>query len=180
MRDVVSLLNGSDMTDGTKDAQTIEASEFTTVIPDDWKPFVKVLVAPLPRDFEPILAASQHTIDALNGKVRIRRPVHVLFAKAPFKINLGNGVLTYVPKKQEIINVHIEDLLIFLDCEKMIKLPMQLQVACILEEFVHTLMNVSDESLVSSIVALLYGEVRIVDGRYQIAAYFGKNKDTTD
>jgi hypothetical protein len=39
----------------------------------------------------------------------------------------------------------------------------------ILEEFAHAVMNISDESLVSHVVALLYPEVKIVDEKYHVA-----------
>ena len=66
-----------------------------------------------------------------------------------------------------MINVHIDDRLIFIDAEKMVRYQKELQVACILEEFAHAIMNINDEQLVSDVVALLYPGVVIVDGKYR-------------
>jgi len=88
-----------------------------------------------------------------------------MFATAPFRLNLSQGELRYTPTNPQTINVHVEHL-VFLDCNKMAGLQRELQVACILEELVHALMHITDESLVSVIVASLYPAVRLVDGRY--------------
>jgi hypothetical protein len=85
---------------------------------------------------------------------------------APFTLNLANGELKYSPR-EGVINVCLCDM-IFIDCEKMIRYPFQIQVACFLEEFIHIVMHISDESLVLHIVALLYDGVEIVDGKYRV------------
>ena len=82
-------------------------------------------------------------------------------------ISLGSGLLSYNPKP-EVINAAVENFL-FMDVAEMLPLPHQLQVACMMEEFVHGLMHVQDERLTSVIVAHLYPGVVLVDGRYTVA-----------
>jgi hypothetical protein len=57
---------------------------------------------------------------------------------------------------------------VFLDATKTAPLSEELQVACILEEFAHAIMNIQDEALVSDVVALLYPGVVIRDGKYHV------------
>ena len=85
---------------------------------------------------------------------------------SPFKLNIPTGELIYTPRN-EVINACLNDM-IFVDFNKMIREKQQIQVACILEELVHILMNVSDEKLVMTIVASLYSQVRVTNGQYQV------------
>lgn len=109
----------------------------------------------------------------INSVVRVRKRIYVLFATAPFKLKLPNGDLQYTPRN-DAINVCVEDM-IFLDCNKMISYPFSLKVACILEEFVHALMNITDEALVSKVVAELYSDIKLIDGKYYLADEQNKN-----
>jgi len=152
------------------ESDCIDAAEFAAVLPDDWKPFIEVLAVPMPKAFGLLLVAWKCAIATMSGKVEVDRNLVVVLAKAPFQINLDNGTLTYTPNSEDVINVHVGGLLILLDCEKMMQHGFQLQVACILEEFVHALMHVSDEELVSEIVALLYDGVEWKDGKYHAVA----------
>ncbi len=94
----------------------------------------------------------------------------VVLATAPFQINVSSGQLSFHPRNDEVINVHIEDVLILLDCNKIMQVPSQpLRIATILEEFAHAIMGINDELLVSQVVALLYEGVRINErGQYEV------------
>lgn len=146
--------------------QTITERDFNDAVPASLRAYVHVASIPLPGVCIGLLDAFRTAMSSLENKVRVVRPLEVIVAKAPFNIVLGNGTLTYTPKTKDVINVHIDDRIILLDAEKMLPLPKALQVACILEEFAHAIMNISDEGLVSDVVALLYHGVVIVDGKY--------------
>ncbi len=88
----------------------------------------------------------------------------MFFATSPFMLNSPTGFLTY-EAKEDVINAFLNNI-IFIDCNKLMRYNFPLQVACILEELVHALMNVEDEDLVTNIVGLLYSGVKIKDGKY--------------
>jgi hypothetical protein len=56
--------------------------------------------------------------------------------------------------------------MVFLDCNQIRSYDFKVQVAIILEELVHVLMNVSDEVLVKHIVARLYEGIEYVNDQY--------------
>jgi hypothetical protein len=58
--------------------------------------------------------------------------------------------------------------MIYLDINKINLYPPALQVAFILEEFVHGILNVADETLAGKIVEYLYPQIQFIDGRYSI------------
>ena len=79
---------------------------------------------------------------------------------------MGSGLLTFEPSSG-VLNACVENL-VFVDCDKMLSIVThQVRVACILEEFVHGLLHVSDETLTKRIVAYLYQGIRLNDqGQY--------------
>jgi hypothetical protein len=151
----------------SQNTRTIGASDIIQGVPEPLRSFTAIDSLPLPYSFKPIVEAFWIAANKINSVVRIRKWVYILFGKAPFMLSLSNGEFTYTPKNESIINVHIEDM-ILLDCEKMMRYRPQIQVACILEELVHVFMNVSDETLVSQVVALLYDGVEFIDGQYHL------------
>ena len=144
----------------------ISQTEFQQVIPHELKPYVHVSISAIPESARSIVEAFGISLNSLNGRIRIRKDIHVMITPAPFTVNLSNGKLVYEPTTPGVINVHIENMIIFLDWQKMMQLDLPLQVACILEEFAHACMNISDEALVSDVVALLYDGVEIRNGQY--------------
>lgn len=146
----------------------ILAADFNTAIPVDLRPYIAVASNPLPLTFSPILEAFRIAVDCIHNKVRIRRLINIIVGTAPFQLNLGNGLLSYAPHNENVINVHIEDMIIYLDTQKMLVYPREIIVACILEEFAHALMCIQDEDLVSHVVALLYDGIKIVEGKYEV------------
>ncbi len=139
--------------------------EISSVTPEPMRSFLVVDGLPFPRSYECIVRAFREAAEEINPVVSIGHRFGVIFSKAPFVLNLANSKFTYEPKRREIINFHVENT-ILLDCEKMMRYPFPIQVACILEELVHVLMNVSDESFVTEVVGLLYQGVSIVEGKY--------------
>jgi len=145
--------------------EVIAVAEIEQGLSENIRPFLSISAAPMAREFRRVVEAFWLAASKIEKVMWMRRQVHVVFALPPFKLNLSNGTLTYTPHHNELINVHVEDI-IFLNYEKMLTFKFQIQVACILEELVHVLMNISDESLVSKIVELLYDAVKVVDGKY--------------
>lgn len=106
-------------------------------------------------------------MNCLEGKISLKRVVHVfLFVGQSFNINLTNSRWECRPHSDEVINLHLEDFIILIDIEKMRRLPFNFSVACILEEFVHTCANITDEDLVNKVVAELYEGIDWVDRKY--------------
>lgn len=143
----------------------ITTAEIESGIAADHRHFFRVSSLPLPRSMSGIVEAFWTATAAISRAMWFSHPAHVVFATAPFRLNLSQGELRYTPTNPQVINVHVEHL-VFLDCNRMAGLPRELQVACILEELVHSLMHITDEPLVSVVVASLYPGVRLVDGRY--------------
>lgn len=111
-----------------------------------------------------VIQAFWEAVRVFSPAARLSSPAQVILATRPFRITLGSGTLEYHPK-DEVINAAIEHF-VFLDVGRLLQLRHELRVACIVEEFVHALMHVSDERLTSMIVAHLYPGVVLVDGRY--------------
>lgn len=143
----------------------IATSDFEGVIPEHLRPFILVESATLPEGFRPVLEAFGTAVRCLDGKIKLRRPVHIIVGAAPFKVHLQTGTLSYTPRG-EVINMALEDAIIFLDAVKMVSRPQPVIVACILEEFAHAAMSVLDEELASRIVSLLFPGIKLVDGKY--------------
>ena len=144
----------------------ITESDFNESVPLSLKPYIHVASLLLPSQFAPFLDAFRIAVKCIEPRTRVVRPLEIIIGKAPFELRLGNGNLRYTPKNDQVINVNIDDRMIFLDAEKMMRYPKELQVACILEEFAHTIMNISDETFVSHVVALMYEGVTVIDGKY--------------
>ncbi|MBU1298413.1 MAG: hypothetical protein KKG06_00650 [Bacteroidetes bacterium] len=151
------------------DADIITVKEIEEGIPQSIRPFIAIDALPLPRACSTIIEAFWQATTCIERAIdkRVRNRINVIFAKAPFTLNLTNGQLVYTPNN-EVINVCFEHI-VFLDCEKMSNFKFPIQVACILEELVHAFMNISDEPLVTKLVGLLYEGVRIADGKYHVA-----------
>lgn len=128
---------------------TINAKQFNETIPTSLRPYINVSSVPLPAKHKELLEAFKIAIKCIENKIRVTSPLEVVIAKAPFKIQLGIGALCYTPKSSNIINVCINNMLVLLDAEKMFRYKIEIKTACILEEFVHALMNIKDEQLVS-------------------------------
>ncbi len=147
-------------------ADTITVDTIENGVPVSIRTFIAVDALPLPQTFHSVIEAFWEATKCIEPAIRTRihGRINVVFAKAPFTLNLSNGQLVYTPN-EEVINVCFEHI-VFLDCEKMMKYKFPIQVACILEELVHAFMNISDEALVTNVVGLLYKGVTILDGKY--------------
>lgn len=145
----------------------ITNSDIIKGVPEPLRHFIAIDSLPLPMSYKSIVEAFWMATKKINPVVCARKRIYVLLATAPFRVKLPNGDLQYTPNP-DVINARIEDM-VFLDCNKMITRPFSIQVACILEEFVHAFMNVTDEALASNIVAELYDGIKLSDGKYCLA-----------
>ena len=147
-------------------SETITPAEITEGLPDKFRPFLLVEACPLPRPFFPAIHAFWEATKIIQPTIRVMRHVNIVFAASPFTLNMPSGLLTYTTKP-EVINACFNDL-IFIDCNKMISYPFEIQIACVLEELVHIFYNVIDENLTTQIVGLLFPLIEVKDGKYHV------------
>lgn len=138
---------------------TITTEQIIEKIQQDLQPFWGVTSCPVPETHTETIKALIKAIELICKKTKIDKKYHVIISKSPFTVPLSGGKLIY-EAKPETINATI-DHIIFLDLEKLYNHKYQIKVACILEEFVHAVMNVQDECLTSQIVSFLYPEIQL-------------------
>jgi len=149
-------------------AESITSQDIEVGIATECRGFFLVSSAPLPRSMQCVVDAFWEAARRIAPAISVWHRIQVIFATAPFSIKLSNGELRFIPSNPELIGVTIENL-VFLDCNRIAPLHPQIQVACVLEELVHALMHIRDESLVSVVVARLYPGVTLTDGRYTVS-----------
>lgn len=142
----------------------IEAAEIQAGICDELRPYLMVESIALPRQYFTIIESFWRAADIISGTVRIPVKTNVVFATSPFRLNMPTGKLVY-ETRPDVINACLNGI-VFLNCNKMAPLSPALQIACILEELVHMLMNVTDEDLATQIVGWLHDDIDVVDGKY--------------
>jgi hypothetical protein len=123
----------------------------------EYSPFFGLNILTLPESAQNIVEAFCYSASLVCKAVRINRRVTVTFGVPPFKIVSGQDSLI-IDLKEPTINVTFGDF-VFLDCLKMQSMPHWAIVTAILEELVHSLMNVNDERVAKSIVTTLYPDV---------------------
>ncbi len=107
------------------------------------------------------------TAVALFGRVsRLSRPCKIILDTSPFSVNIGPGVLSFAAN-DDIYGQAIENL-VFIDLKKLTGFSPKIQIATIMEEFVHALMDVKDEDLASKIVVNIYPKINYITGRYVV------------
>ena len=144
----------------------ITKEEILAGVANEHRHFFRVGVAVMPREMFGIVESFWTAVRCIAPAMWLSHPAHVMFSTAPFSVTLKHGELLY-RTRSEVINAHVEHM-VFLDCNKMFVTRPQMQVACILEELVHALMHISDEHLVSVVVASLYSGITFVDGKYHV------------
>lgn len=150
----------------------ITAGEIEMGIPLNYRQFFQVNPVLLPREIHPVIESFWEAVKHIGPAIWYSHPVKIIFSMNGFKISLKNCELV-VNRKAEVINLHIDNI-VFLNCTKMSKLRSQIQTACILEELVHALMHISDENLVSVVVASLYPGVVWVGGEYRAVEIYAR------
>jgi hypothetical protein len=127
---------------------------FAEGLPANIAPFFLVDTVAFPGPiFFPVVEAFWEAVGIIAPTIRTFRQINIIFGTSNFTINLAAGSLTYL-KNAEVINACFNDM-IFIDCERLIVEDHATRVVCILEELVHILYNVSDETITAKIVNLL-------------------------
>lgn len=130
--------------------------------------FLPVSSVNIPSEMSDSVNALVECVNIISSKIKIDQKVHIIIGTSPFRVSLSSGELSFTSKEQTI-HVNIEKF-IFLDFNKINLHHHHLKVACILEEFVHALMNVKDEILVSHVVQFLYSHISLNEqGQYTIS-----------
>jgi hypothetical protein len=90
----------------------------------------------------------------------------LFFSKRPFFHPSSTGVFGFHPPDR-VIHAAFETM-IFFDLAAMRRHPKDFQVATVIEELVHVILNVLDEKLTTKIVCSLYPKVKYKNGRYGV------------
>jgi hypothetical protein len=143
----------------------ITSKTITDGLPPNIAPFFLVNTVAFPGPiFFPVIEAFWEAVSIIAPTIRTFRQINIFFGTNNFTINMDSGSITYI-KKPEVINACVNDML-FIDCGRLIVEKHEIRVVCILEELVHTLYNVIDETLTTKIVCLLFPDVKEIDGKY--------------
>lgn len=145
-------------------SNSITAKEIESGISESIRPFFHIGSATLINQALPVIESFWQAVNIFVPKVRLVRPMHVFFGTSPFRIEKENFDFSY-SSKGDVINSVLETF-IFLDVDKMFRYPKELQIASIIEEFVHGFMNVTDEDLTKEIVSKFYPGIILVNGCY--------------
>ncbi|MCX6141967.1 MAG: hypothetical protein NTZ35_01985 [Ignavibacteriales bacterium] len=125
----------------------------------EYAPFFQLNLLSLPASAEKIVEAFCVAAGCIVPAIRIKRQIVITFGTSPFSLTNPPTTLS-VNLQEPVINTTFGDF-IFLDWQKMKTIAYQHIVASILEELVHSLMNVQDESVAMRIVASLYSGVKV-------------------
>lgn len=138
---------------------------FTQGLPPNIAPFFLVDTIALPGPiFFPVVEAFWEAVGIIAPTIRNFRQINIIFGTSQFTINTSSGSITYI-KNKEVINSCFNDM-IFIDCERILVEDETTRVVCILEELVHILYNVIDESITKKIVSFLFPKVKEESGKY--------------
>jgi len=143
----------------------LTSKTFTEGLPPNIAPFFLVDTVAFPGQiFYPVVEAFWEAVGIIAPTVRTFRQINIIFGTSNFTIHFPAGSITYL-KSTEVINACFNDI-IFIDCERLIVADQTDRVVCILEELVHILYNVIDESLTMKIVSLLFPKIQEAEGQY--------------
>jgi hypothetical protein len=125
------------------------------IIPAHLQPYFELRHNEIPVDHLSIFNSIAEALTAIDGRININKKYTIILDKSPFELSVcGTNELTCKTDNDTICLV-VGDM-IFLDYLKLSSRPPQEKIAIILEELVHAVMNVADETLVKEIVCLLY------------------------
>ncbi len=136
---------------------TITSEQIESGIPESARGFFKIESGLSGDGAWIVIQSFWKAVELILPKIHIKSPVQVIFATAPFRVHMNRGTLSFEPD-EVVIGAHIYGF-VFLDVVKLFNMDPRFQIAVILEELTHALMNIRDEVLVKKVVALLYPEV---------------------
>ena len=147
---------------------TSSSEVLSQALPATLRPFIRIDSAELPPGMlESVAASFGEAGRLLAGVIRPDRTCNVVVGKRPFVLNLGNGHVVFTPF-DHVVQAHVNDI-VFIDAERLVSYPPAFRVAMVLEEFVHVLMGVEDETFVMTVVAALYPGIVVVGRQYAAA-----------
>lgn len=144
------------------------------IIPDKFRRFLVIAHYDLPPEFNSIPFAIKKALETIEPNIRINKKYKIFVGKFPFKVPVppdnGYFIFSASEKPDEYVCAVYDDY-IFFDYAQLSNYPSPIQVAHILEEFVHALMNVADEAFAKNIVCHLLRPHIVLDeqGRYVLA-----------
>ena len=127
-------------------------------IPDKFKGFLVIARFDVPDESISVAFAINKALETIESYVRINKLYKIFVGTFPFKIPVppDNGNFIFTPSDQPNDYVcAVYDNYIFVDYSQVLIYSPPVQVAHILEEFVHALMNVADEVFAKNIVCHL-------------------------
>jgi len=140
-------------------------SDVSNKIPERLKGFINICADQSSLSQPEISDALIEALSIIDQKLCLSQKCNIFISESPFTIPLESGTIIYQLKPDGIGSTF--ENLIFLDVGKLSGCKYEGKVVCILEEFVHCLMQVRDEILTSQIVSLLYPKVSSSpDGTY--------------
>lgn len=159
------------MTSGQQLEMIRVAPHLTEDIPYPVRAFVPTLSIPLPEEVERRLAASlKLAVEKIQGTIRRWFMVRILFGSPPyFGHPNAAGVEWFVADMtQDPIGTAVGQA-IYLDAYRLAAMPTEpidLAALSILEELVHTFLNIQDEDIARWVTARLLGGVRTEGEQY--------------
>ena len=143
----------------------ISIQQIKESIPESLRPFIRISQSSLSPACLPVICALSEASKIIENIMFTPKCVDLIFGSTNFTVNMATSGKFIYTISGDVINAYFKDM-IFIDCDKMLKYPPQIQIVCILEEFVHAFLNVANENLAIGIVALLYDKVKIENGQY--------------
>lgn len=143
----------------------ITPEQITQRLNPEIRPFFKISSVPLPIETHSALVDSLiKAITIFTDQCSLRYPINIVIGPNPIEINLQSGKL-YYELKPDVIGLALENF-ILINVNAISQYSPPIQVTAFLEEMVHSIMGVADELTTSHIVAALYDEVVVIDGKY--------------
>ena len=143
----------------------------TDPIPYPFRAYIEAYSTPLPDEITERIAESLAVAAFRIGPaVRTLRLLRLVFGKPPqYVLWAGTGWDVYVADMSQDPIATAGREYLFLDAHRlagMEQTPVDWAAVCILEELVHAWLNVRDEAIAKTATAMLYGNLRVVAGRY--------------
>lgn len=135
-------------------------------IDSKYSPFFKVTSPVLSNECESVIESFLEAVKIFAPKIKLTTPFLIFIGTSPF-----NGCFDYFNMMFESKNGSVNFVAgnwIFLDIVKISYCPKEIQIASIIEEFVHAYMNVSNEDLTKLIVCDIYNRVGFIGNRYVV------------
>ena len=147
--------------------------DLKNIIPNEFRNLITINQSLVPSESSDVLLALKEALEIIRPKIRVNKRYCIFIDKFPVKIPVppDGGHIIYSPseKEKEYIGFVYDDN-IFIDYSQILIYPFHVQVALILEELVHALMNVTDEIFVKEIVCYLCPGIVSVNGEYYYAS----------